>query len=85
MFAPITPEPKDRAQGMTLSKIEKSFTAPPSSLTGASCCRGARTQKPRFSSDHDVYRSRQPTIGKEQEAITQALHILSLLRARARD
>ena len=79
MFAPITQEPKARAQSVMLSKIGKGFTAPQSSsLTGASCCSGSRTQRPRLSNDHEVYQRRQPTVGKEQEAFTRALYILSL-------
>ena len=50
------------------SKLGKSFTArPSSSLTGASCCSGSRTQRPRFSSDHEAYQSRQPTVGKSRK------------------
>ena len=68
MFAPITREPRARAQSVMSSKIGRSFTAPPSSsLTGASYCNGSRTQRPRFSSDHEVYQSRQPTVGKSRK------------------
>jgi len=37
-------------------------------------------QTPRFSNDREVYQHSQATLKKKQEAITRALHILSLLR-----
>ena len=68
MFAPITQEPTAQQKRDESSKIGRSFTArPSSSLTGASCCSGSRTQRPRFSSDHEVYQSRQPTVGKSRK------------------
>jgi hypothetical protein len=46
---------------------EKLYARPSSSLTGASCCSGSRTQRLRFSSDHEVYQSRQPAVGKSRK------------------
>jgi hypothetical protein len=68
MFAPITQEPKARAQSMMPSKIGKSFAAPPSSsLTGASCRSGSKSQRLRLSNDHEGYQSRQPKVGKNRK------------------
>src|ERR1039458_8124164 len=66
MFAPITQEHEHRI--IQNAKIGESFTAPQSSsLTGVDCCSGSSRQRPRFSSDREVYQSRQATIEKSRK------------------
>jgi hypothetical protein len=68
MFAPITQKPKSQSTKHDVKQDWEKFTArPSSSLTGARCCRGSRTPRPRFSSDHEGYQSRQPTVRKSRK------------------
>ena len=86
MFAPITPRTKSPS---TKHKVKQGWEK----LYRAAIIEPARSKLLQRVEDAEaaiLERSRSlskspANSGKEQEAITQALHILSLLRARARD
>jgi hypothetical protein len=68
MFAPDHPRAKSQGTRHDVKQDwEKLYRVAIVESDRASCCSGSRTQKPRFSSDHEVYHSRQPTVGKSRK------------------
>ena len=84
MLAPNTREPRTRAQSLMSSKIGRSFTAIVESDRSKLLQRAADAEAAILERSRTLAKS-PASSGKEQDAMTRALHILSLLRAKAGD